>query len=62
MEHQLSIVGVIFSQLHRLTVQDSFDLLQAVISELQSRIFIPPTAVPLDSTDVDSDLEADLQL
>ena len=62
MEHQLSIVRVICSQLHRLTVQDLFDLLRAVISELQSRIFIPPTPVPLDSTDVDSDLEADLQL
>ncbi len=65
MDRQLTILTVICSQLHRLTVSDLLLLIQAAVAETQSRIFIPPTPAPVEhefSSEIDSDLEADLQL
>ena len=65
MDRQLTVSRVICSQLGQLTVQDLLLLIQAVVVEIQSRIYIPPTPVPIEhefSSEIDSDLEADLQL
>ena len=62
MDRQLIVLHVICQQLPQLSVSDLLHLIQAVIEEIQSRIFLPPTPAPVEfedsSFECDSDLEA----
>lgn len=52
-------MDILRQQLPQLGVSELLELLQAIVSEIQSRIFIPPTAPPMEFQD--SSIECDYQ-